>query len=95
MGGQRARRFKPTIGLLSRERLKCVHGAVGLDREAVERRDFSPRQGQAARQERCEAVRAGETSEGKAQLVTDPHRFMQVLLRSGLAKRFRSEQSPG
>ena len=46
-------------------------------------------------QERREAVRAGESRQGNAQLLTDPHRFVHVLVGSGREQCFRGQQSPG
>ena len=97
MGGDRDCRVSPTPGVarISDELFKPFHRAVGILRDAVQRRNFLPGQSQRPPEERCKAVYAGKSCEGDSQFLTDPNRFEHAGIGCRLARCFRCQQSPG
>ena len=69
----------PGVARISDELFKSFQGAVGLLRDAVQRRNFLPGQSQRPPEERCKAVYAGKSCEGDSQFLTDPNRCMRAV----------------
>src|SRR6266851_395664 len=67
MADDRDCRVGGAVARISRELFK--YGAVGLDLDALQRRDFRPGQSQGAPQQRCEAVCPGKSCEGHLELL--------------------------